>query len=130
MKGLTREKGRIVNRTSWIEDFEVNKYRLLTALGYSAFDQTITAEVTLDTLDGKKVFVPEPGKYVSMAYAEYCQYIIVAGGLNLLDDERNLHDIKKDAALFFGSLWNEGHGGFITALMRATDITIKLKPRS
>jgi hypothetical protein len=123
------DKGRTFSRVSWTEDFEENKSKLLTALGYATHAHTTIAEVILDTPAGKQVFKPEPGKYVSMAYMEYCNYIIITGGLYVLDGERKLHDIRKDAARFFGPLWNEGHGGFITALMQATNITIKLKER-
>lgn len=122
-----KSKVRIVTKQIWTRSFKENMRRLLVALGYTSHEQTIVESVTIETPSGTQIFKPELGKYVSMAYVEYCNYIIRS--TYLLDGPRRLHDIRKDAALFFAELWNEGHGGFVTALIQATDISIKLKAR-
>lgn len=127
MEQQTSDHGHLVTKAIWTAKFEENARRLLTALGYVKHEHTVIDSVTLYSPLGKKVFRPEPGKYICMAYIEYCHHIIP--GFYLLDGERLLHDIKKDAALFFAERWHEGHGGFVAALIRATDINVKLKPQ-
>lgn len=115
----------IVTKKIWTGDYEENARRLLATLGFVAHEDTNVGYVILQTPAGTAVYSPHPNTYIEMCYMEYCHYLIPAP--YLMDKRRLLQDIKRDAALFFAERWTESSKGFVSDLIRATDITIKVK---
>lgn len=101
----------------WDDFFERNAQQLLLVMNRESFQSTRVLKVVFETDDGPKVFLPEPGRYCSLLYVEYCLSVF---------GEDCVREMVYDADFFFAGLWGSDNK-FVSALENAYAFKVELR---